>query len=59
MIPLFPRYFPVKEPGYEEIFGELVFVDRDSDKTFKLIDKKDADLVNMQEIKVDEKSLHI
>jgi len=49
------RVFPSKRAGYEEIFGELVFVDRDSDKTFKLIDKQDTGLVNMQKIKVDEK----
>ncbi|MDB4409454.1 hypothetical protein N9235_01380 [Gammaproteobacteria bacterium] len=47
--------FPSKRAGYEEIFGELVFVDRDSDKTFKLIDRQDTGLVNMQKIKVDEK----
>ena len=46
--------FPSKRAGYEEIFGELVFVDRDSDKTFKLIDQGDPDLVGMQQIKVDE-----
>jgi hypothetical protein len=49
------KVFPSKRAGYEEIFGELVFVDRDSDKTFKLIDRQDADLINMQKIKVDEK----
>ena len=49
------KVFPSKRAGYEEIFGELVFVDRDSDKTFKLIDRQDASLVNMQKIKVDGK----
>lgn len=45
--------FSSKRTGYEEIFGELVFEDRDSDKTFKLIDKPDASLVNMQNIIID------
>jgi len=49
------KVFPSKRAGYEEIYGELVFVDRDSDKTFKLIDRQDTGLVNMQKIKVDEK----
>jgi hypothetical protein len=48
------KVFPSKRTGYEEIFGELVFVDSDSEKTFKLIDKGDPDLVGMQEIRVDE-----
>lgn len=48
------RVFPSKRAGYEEVYGELVFVDRDSDKTFKLIDKADPGLVGVQEIKVDE-----
>ena len=47
--------FPSKRAGYEEISGELIFVDGDSDKTFKLIDKKDGSLVDMLKIKVDEK----
>ena len=46
--------FPSKRAGYEEIFGELVFVDRDSDKTFKLIDQGDPGLVGMQTIRVDD-----
>ena len=47
--------FPSKRAGYEEIYGELVFVDRDSDKTFRLIDKGDDSLVGAQEIRVDER----
>ena len=47
--------FSSKRPGYEEIFGELVFEDRDSDKTFKLVDMPDPSLVNMQKITVDGK----
>jgi len=48
------KVFPSKRARYEEIFGEFVFADRDSEKTFKLIDKGDPGLVGMQEIKVDE-----
>ena len=48
------KVFPSKRAGYEEIYGELVFVDRDSDKSFKLIDQCDPALVGKQEIKVDE-----
>ena len=48
------KVFPSKRAGYEEICGELIFVDRDSDKTFKLIDRKGAPR-NMLEIKVDER----
>ena len=47
--------FPSKRAGYEEISGELIFVDRDSDKTFRLIDKKDDSLIDMLKIKVDER----
>ena len=47
------KVFPSKRAGYEEIYGELVFVDRDSDKTFRLIDKGDDSLVGAQEIRVD------
>ena len=47
--------FPSKRAGYEEIFGELVFVDRHGDKTFKLVDQGDQSLIGMQKIKVDEK----
>jgi hypothetical protein len=46
--------FPGKRAGYEEILGELVFADRDSEKTFKLIDQGDPGLVGMQKIKVDD-----
>jgi hypothetical protein len=49
------KVFPSKRPGYEEIFGELVFVDRDSDKTFRLVDNGDDSLTGVQEIRVDEK----
>ena len=45
--------FPSKRAGYEEIYGELVFVDRDSDKSFRLIDKGDSRLIGAQEIIVD------
>ena len=47
--------FPSKRAGYEEISGKLVFVDRESDKTFKLIDEQDDSLTNMLKIKVDGK----
>ena len=47
------KVFPSKRAGYEEIFGELVFVDRDSDKTFRLVDQGDESLAGMQEIRVD------
>ena len=47
--------FPSKRAGYEEIFGELVFEDKDSDKTFRLIDHGDASLDNVQKISVDDK----
>lgn len=46
--------FPSKRDGYEEISGELVFVDRDSDKTFRLVDNGDDSLTGAQEIRVDE-----
>ena len=49
------KVFPSKRDGYEEIFGELVFLDRESDKTFKLIDRQDPSLINMQKIKVDKR----
>ena len=48
--------FPSKRAGYEEIFGELVFEDRDSDKSFKLVDMPDPSLLNMQKIILDGKS---
>ena len=47
--------FPSKRAGYEEIFGELVFEDRDSDKSFKLVDMPDDSLSDMLKIKVDDK----
>ena len=47
--------FSSKRLGYEEIFGELVFEDKDSEKTFKLVDLPDPSLVNMQKITVDGK----
>jgi hypothetical protein len=49
------KIFPSKRAGYEEIYGELVFVDKDSDKTFQLIDNGDPSLVGGQEIKVDDR----
>lgn len=48
--------FSSKRPGYEEIFGELVFEDRDSDKSFKLVDMPHPSFVNIQRIIVDGKS---
>ncbi len=48
--------FPSKRSGYEEIFGELVFEDKDSDKSFKLVDKPDPIFFNNQKIIVDGKS---
>ena len=47
------KVFPSKRAGYEEIYGELVFVDRDTDKTFKLIDTGDDSITGGQEIRVD------
>ena len=47
------KVFPSKRAGYEEIYGELVFVDGDSDKTFRLIDRGDDSLTGAQEIRVD------
>jgi hypothetical protein len=47
------KVFSGKRAGYEEIYGELVFVDKDSDKTFRLIDKGDDSLTGAQEIRVD------
>ena len=49
------KVFPSKRAGYEEIYGELVFVDGDSDKTFRLVDQGDESLIGVQEIRVDEK----
>jgi hypothetical protein len=48
------QVFPSKRAGYEEIFGELEFLDRDSNKVFKLIDQGNPHLVGQQEIRVDE-----
>jgi hypothetical protein len=48
--------FPSKRSGYEEIFGELVFEDKDSDKSFKLVDMPDPSFFNSQRIIVDGKS---
>ena len=50
--------FPSKRAGYEEIYGELVFKDRDSDKTFELVDHGDNSLAGRQEIRVDNKVYH-
>ena len=47
------KVFPSKRPGYEEIFGTLVFEDCDSEKSFALVDEGDPGLVGMQEINVD------
>lgn len=49
------KVFPSKRVGYEEIYGELVFVDEESDKTFSLIDRGDDILTGAQEIRVDGK----
>ncbi len=49
------KVFPSKRAGYEEIYGELVFVDEDSDKTFTLIDQGDESLSGVQEIRVDDR----
>ena len=46
--------FPSKRAGYEEIYGELVFIDGNSDKTFKLVDQGDESLVGVQEFRVDQ-----
>ena len=45
--------FPSKRAGYEEISGEFEFVDRDSDKMFKLIDRNGGTPGSMLEISVD------
>ncbi len=47
--------FPSKRAGYEEIYGEFEFVDRDSDRCFKLVDRPDESLVNKMQINVDER----
>jgi len=52
------KVFPSKRAGYEEIYGELVFVDGDSDKTFRLVDQGDDSLTGFQEIRVDDKVYH-
>lgn len=45
---------PSKRDGYEEIVGELVFEDTDSDKSFRLVDQNDGSIVNMLRITVDD-----
>ena len=52
------KVFPSKRAGYEEIYGELVFVDRDSDKTFRLVDQGDDSLTGVQEIRADDRVYH-
>lgn len=47
------KVFPSKRAGYEEVFGKLVFKDRASDKSFKLVDEGDPRLIGRQEISVD------
>lgn len=46
---------PSKRAGYEEIYGELDFVDENSDKTFKLVDRGDDRFIGVMEITVDGK----
>lgn len=45
---------PSKRAGYEEVFGEWVFEDVDSNKSFKLIDRPDDSPAEGLRIKVDE-----
>ena len=52
------KVFPSKRAGYEEIYGELAFEDRDSEKIFRLIDHGDKSLAGRQEIRVDDKVYH-
>lgn len=52
------RVFASKRAGYEEIYGELVFADEDSDKSFRLIDQGDENFAGFQEILVDGKVYH-
>ena len=47
------KVYASKRAGYEDIHGELVFEDRDSDKSFRLIDTGDDRYTGGQEIKVD------
>lgn len=47
--------FPSKRAGYEEIHGELVFEDMESDKNFRLIDRKNEGFSDMLKITVDGK----
>ncbi len=47
------KVFPSKRAGYEEIYGELVFEDKDGTKRFRLIDRGDDSVVGVQEIRVD------
>lgn len=46
---------PSKRAGYEELLGEWIFEDVDSDKTFKLIDRPDDGPVDGLRIRVDER----
>ena len=52
------KVFPSKRAGYEEIYGELVFEDRDSEKIFRLVDHGDNSLAGWQEIRVDDRVYH-
>jgi len=45
---------PSKRAGYEEIYGELAFVDENSNKAFKLIDRSDDCFNGVMEITVDD-----
>ena len=45
---------PSKRAGYEEVLGEWIFEDLDSDKTFKLIDRSYDSPVDGLRIRVDE-----
>ena len=45
---------PSKRAGYEEVLGEWIFEDLDSDKTFKLIDRSDDSPIGGLKIRVDE-----
>ncbi len=45
--------FPGKRAGYEELYGEFEFLDRDSDRGFKLVDSPDEDLEGRMQIVVD------
>ena len=45
--------FPSKRAGYEELRGEWIFEDRESDKSFKLIDRQENSPVDGLRIVVD------